>query len=127
MHEFYGARYRQDASVVDEIGEHNWPMSVVFKDNSAGRWRDVAGYGGFWTENIVQAIARDLLAYAMLRLEKHKYPIVLHVHDEAVAEVPEKNLTKAHIKQFERLMCELPDWAEGLPVVAEAWTGHRFI
>jgi DNA polymerase len=100
---------------------------VVFKDASAGQWRDCRGgngaYGGLWTENIVSGIARDLLAAAMLRLERAGYKIVLHVHDEAVAEVPEDF---GSIEEFHRLMIASPSWALGLPIAAKAWTGQRF-
>jgi DNA polymerase len=100
---------------------------VVFKDASAGQWRDCrngdGAYGGLWTENIVSAIARDLLAAALMRIEAAGYPVVLHVHDEVVAEVPEGF---GSTEEFTRLMTTLPRWAIGLPVAAKAWTGKRF-
>jgi DNA polymerase len=100
---------------------------VVFKDASAGQWRDCRGgngaYGGLWTENIVSGIARDLLAAAMLRLEAAGYRIVLHVHDEAVAEVPEDF---GSVEEFTHLMIASPSWALGLPIAAKGWTGQRF-
>jgi DNA polymerase len=100
---------------------------VVFKDASAGQWRDCRGgngaYGGLWTENIVSGIARDLLAAAMLRLERAGYKIVLHVHDEAVAEVAEDF---GSVEEFTRLMIASPSWALGLPIAAKGWTGQRF-
>ena len=100
---------------------------VVFKDSSAGQWRDCRGgngaYGGLWAENVVSGIARDLLASAMLRLEGAGYKIVLHVHDEAVAEVAEDF---GSVEEFTRLMIASPSWALGLPIAAKGWTGQRF-
>ena len=70
-------------------GQDSTRRRSYFKDNGRGGWSEIRGWYGTFTENVVQAIARDLLAAAMLRLEAAGYPIVLHVHDEAVAEVPE--------------------------------------
>ena len=80
-------------------------------------------YGGLWTENIVSGIARDLLAEAMLRVEAAGYPIVLHVHDEIVCEVP---IGFGSTEEFTRLMTRKPAWALELPIAASAWTGPRY-
>jgi DNA polymerase len=100
---------------------------VIFKDNDKGKWVDCrqgqGAYGGTWIENAVQAVARDLFAEAMSRLEAVGYPITLHVHDEIVAEVPEGFGSK---EEFLRIMLALPGWAEGLPVAAKIREGERF-
>jgi DNA polymerase len=100
---------------------------VVFADNGAGQFKDCrhgnGAYGGLWTENIVSGIARDLLAGAMLRIEAASYPIVLHVHDEIVAEVP---IGFGSTDEFIRLMTRKPAWALELPIAASAWTGARY-
>jgi DNA polymerase len=100
---------------------------VSFKDASAGQWRDCrngqGAYGGLFAENVTQAVARDLLAEAMVRLERAGYPIVLHCHDEAVAEVPDGF---GSIAEFQQIMVASPMWADGLPIAAEGWEGSRY-
>jgi DNA polymerase len=82
------------------------------------RWERSALYGGLLTENCVQAIARDLMANGMLRAEDAGYPLVMTVHDEAVADVPDEFGT---LSEFEDLLCDLPPWAEGIPLVASGY------
>ena len=100
---------------------------VTFLDNAAGQFTECRGgrgaYGGLWTENVVSGIARDLLAEAMLRIEAAGYPIVLHVHDEIVAEVP---IGFGSTDEFTRLMTRKPAWALELPIAAKAWTGGHY-
>jgi DNA polymerase bacteriophage-type len=100
---------------------------VVFADNAAGRFADCrngqGAYAGTWTENIVSGIARDLLAAAMLRVEAAGYPIVLHVHDELVCEVP---IGFGSVEEFTHLMTRKTAWALDLPIAANAWTGPRY-
>jgi DNA polymerase len=105
-------------------------LDTYFMDNSGGRWHRVFLYGGIICENAIQGIARDLLAAAMVRIEAAGFPIVAHVHDECVIEVPKKNAAKI-MKEFVRLMCILPDWAVTphcpLPVVANGWMAERYV
>jgi DNA polymerase bacteriophage-type len=89
-----------------------------------GQWMRLDTWYGQLTENVVQATARDLLAYAMVNLEHAGYPIVLHVHDEIVAEVP---VGHGSIEEFETIMGTPPPWAAGWPVKATGgWRGIRY-
>lgn len=97
---------------------------VYFKDNTAGQWRDVRVYGGLIMENLVQGIARDLLAEAMMRLDAAGFEIVGHTHDEVLVEEP---LGSKRLDQFNKIMNTVPDWAEGLPIVAKSWTDKRYV
>ena len=87
-------------------------------------WMRLETYGGRLWENIVQAVARDILTNAMPALEAAGYHLVLHVHDEPIAEVP---LGYGTISEFERIMCTMPTWAKGWPINATGgWRGRRF-
>ena len=100
---------------------------VVFKDNAKGQFVDCRGgegaYGGTWIENAVQAISRDLFAEAMLRLETAGYHIILHIHDEIVAEVPEEF---GSLEQFLEIITKPPSWAQDLPIAAKIRVGESF-
>jgi DNA polymerase len=79
------------------------------------RWMRLETYGPKLVENIVQGTSRDILAEAMLRLEKAGFDIVCHVHDEVVLEVPEG---KSCVEEVNSIMAVNPDWTTGLPLSA---------
>ena len=81
-------------------------------------------YGGKLCENIVQAIARDLLVHSMQIIARAGIPIIFHVHDEVVTEVDEDDHRAFGI--VHKAMETIPDWAEGLPLEAETQESRRF-
>lgn len=95
-------------------------MSVSSKTK---KWARQALYGGLLCENNTQATARDILVNGMFKAEAAGYPIILTVYDEIIAEVPRG--TK-DVRDFEKLICELPPWAEGLPIAAGGYTAKRY-
>lgn len=82
------------------------------------KWMRIETYGPKLVENIVQATARDLLALAMLRLRNRGLEIVMHIHDEAVLEVPDG---VSGVEEICQIMSEQPDWAAGLPLRADGY------
>ena len=77
-------------------------------------------YGGLIAENACQAVARDLLALSLLRLEEAGYEVLLHVHDEVVV------AGEHDPEEIARIMCTLPEWAEGLPLAAHGGVLERY-
>lgn len=94
-------------------------------DGYTRQWQPSQLYGGLLAENVTQATARDILAVAIMRLEAAGYPVVMHVHDEVVCEVA-RDCAALSFERFMHLMCVLPQWASGLPVVADGWQGCRY-
>ncbi|PHS61164.1 MAG: hypothetical protein COB09_18415 [Thalassobium sp.] len=93
------------------------------KDSKTQQWSLMKTYGGSLVENFVQAIARDIMAHGMFNAEKAGYPTIFSVHDEAAALVKKKF---GSVKEYEKLLCILPRWAKGCPVVAEGWQGKYY-
>jgi DNA polymerase len=94
-------------------------------DPTTKQWVEAKTYGGKLVENVVQAIARDLMAEAMLRIDAVGWSrIVLTVHDELVAE--RTLFGEGSNEEFCRLMAETPEWAKGLPVKVEGFESARY-
>ena len=82
-------------------------------------WGNNHTYGGKLVENAVQAIARDLMVYGMKQAVEAGFPIIGTVHDEIIAEGDAMG-------DFENIICQLPDWAEGVPLAAEGYIARRY-
>lgn len=82
-------------------------------------------YGGKLTENVVQAIARDLLADALLKLRERGVPVLFHVHDEIIAHVPKEKSDEA-LAEMIQIMCEVPSWASGLYLKAAGFVSEYY-
>lgn len=81
-------------------------------------------WGGLLFQNVVQAIARDLLAHGMLKLDRAGYKIVSTVHDEVIVEYADP--TEEDLSRMIELMCDTPDWASGIPVKAAGYIASRY-
>lgn len=95
------------AYVKPKLGENRFGGTAITHEGIAtGRkWGQLETYGGKLTENIVQAVARDLLTFGMHQVDRAGHRIVMHVHDEIC-----------------ELMATVPDWAAGLPLAADGYS-----
>jgi DNA polymerase len=96
---------------------------LSYMSTDVGKWTRCSTYGGSLVENLTQAISRDLLVHSMANCKALGWPIVMHVHDEAVVEVPDGTVTPS---ELEAAMAQGPAWAAGLPIAVEAWSGTRY-
>lgn len=87
-------------------------------------------HGGIITENIVQAVARDILVQALRNLEEAGWPVVTHIHDEVVCEIPQdkRDLSEAElVTEVSEIMCRPPSWADDdLVIKAAGYTCQRY-
>lgn len=94
------------------------------ENQTTRQWGFQYTYGGKLTENIVQALCRDILAWSMPGVEAAGYEIVLSVHDELITEVPDTD--DYTTEELCALMCDLPIWAKGFPLAAEGDCMYRY-
>ena len=81
-------------------------------------WHHGKLWGGSITENVIQAIARDLLVFWIMECERYSLPVVFHCFDEIVNLVYKFD-AEAGLSMVANIMCSKPDWAEGLPLAVE--------
>ena len=114
---------------VEKFGRMSDELRFYGQDSQTRQWKPTSTYGGKLVENITQAVARDVLAYAMPKLEAAGYPIVFTVHDETVSEVPEGY---GSVEEYEAIMGDLPPWCvcdDGRPWPIKAsggWRGREY-
>lgn len=116
--------YRNPRFIQKQVGGRGPVSKLLCYDGivqETKQWGDIETYGGKLTENIVQAISRDLIGYAMMKLEENDFAITMHVHDEAIAEVPADGWEKQWLSEMERIMGTPPSWAYDLPLNADGY------
>jgi len=102
--------------------ENRFGMTAVqyYGTQAKGGWGPVETYGGKLSENITQAVARDALAESMLRLDRRGFDLVMHVHDEVIAEAPAGN-AESELDRMCAVMSIRPEWATDLPLTADGY------
>lgn len=118
------------ARVEDIIPPYVWVLNLPPNPKATVVYESGRGsktlFGGLICENIVQAICRDLMAIALVRLEREGFCPVLHVHDDITCEVDSIKADKV-LRRMLRIMTDPPTWAEGwFPIAAEGYVSPRF-
>ncbi len=109
----------------DRTGQPVWKPQVQYRfvDQFTKQWVEGATYGGSLAENVTQAVARDIMADAMVRADAAGYSLVLTVHDELVSDDAQDF---GSAEDFKRLMEIVPSWAEGFPIAASVFRAMRY-
>nr|DAY27125.1 MAG TPA: DNA polymerase I [Caudoviricetes sp.] len=132
---FYGYRYmtielpsgRKLFYPDSHIKLNNFDKEAVhFKTQLNNAWVTESTYGGKLVENITQAVARDCLALTLTRLSENGLPAIMHIHDEAVIEVP-KDEADEYLDIVEKTFALPIPWAEGLVLTAAGFTNDYYM
>ena len=100
--------------------------AVHFKTQLNNAWVTESTYGGKLVENITQAVARDCLALTLMRLSENGLPAIMHIHDEAVIEVP-RDEADEYLDIVEKTFALPIPWAEGLVLTAAGFTNDYYM
>ncbi|HOQ95378.1 MAG TPA: DNA polymerase, partial [Sphaerochaeta sp.] len=116
---------RRLAYVKPRIGTNDFGSDCVTYEGVGGtkKWERIDTFGGKLVENVVQAISRDLLCYAMQQLEAAGCRIVMHIHDEVVIEAPKE----MEVDEVGRIMSIVPSWADGLMLSAAGYEADFYM
>ena len=109
---------------VKEVENPMGGLSYVGMDQYTRKWQRIRTYSGRLVENVVQATARDVFAEGLKLCEASGYPVVLHIHDEAICETPDT--AEFSGDEVARMLATNPMWAGGLPLAAEGSETKRY-
>lgn len=109
------------ATPSERFGKPSWAIS--FQTDFHGHIRRESTYGGKLIENIVQAIARDVMMEGMWNAEESGYPVSGTVHDEVLCL---RKTGTSDIKFLERTVCAIPSWGKGIPLAAKGFVCERY-
>lgn len=116
--------HRKLCYVSPSIGANRWGMeSIVYYgiNQNTKQWFPQETYGGKLVENIVQAVARDALAWSLQNIKTEGYTdMVMTIHDEIVIEVPQQNADK-HLENIQNIMSREIPWMKGLPLKVDGY------
>lgn len=115
--------YIKPELITNQFGQDS--IAYMGQNQTTKKWEKIPTYGGKLTENIVQAIARDCLAVSIKSLVANGYVPVFHIHDEVICEVP-KNDNFLTLDNAIKIMCQIPKWAEGLPLNADGFISEYY-
>jgi DNA polymerase len=115
---YHGVKWERFVVIDKKTGKKVFKEGWRYDDPKRGGAR-IGTYGGSLTENVTQAIARDVMADALVRLDDAGYPVVGHVHDEVIVE-------STDLDNITRLMTQVPTWGRGLPLDGEGFVTERY-
>lgn len=97
-------------------------ISYMGKMQTGNGWKRIASHGGKFIENIVQAVARDILREGLMRAKKFGFKIIGHVHDEIICEqlIGDERYTLDNLRAC---MIKAIRWATGMPLGAAGFEG----
>ena len=105
-------------------GDESCTFSYMGVNQFTRKWERIKTFDGKIVENLVQAVAADILGAALPRLERHRFRPILTIHDEVLTECADEDEFNHH--RMEQIMCALPTWAEGLPLAAAGFEAYRY-
>jgi len=114
---------RPEIKMVSKYGKKVPQLNFYGKGDSTVFWGHKSTYGGKLTENSIQAVARDVMGNGMVQANQAGYNVFTSIHDEAPAIVKEG---WGSVKEYERLLCKQPAWADGIPLAAEGYRAKRY-
>jgi len=118
---FYMDPYLEDGEY--GVAPGHWGVNPYSK-----KWSEMRLIPGRITENIIQGLAYDIMGNGLLEVDKHMPEVNLigTVHDEGIGEIDDENIRPDTLDTFNKLLCSIPEWAEGLPLEAEGYIAKRY-